>query len=113
MGLSTAALVSLTALTLHLSLLSSVLFISRSSTSGPRYNPSSAVVLTEVIKIIVSIGLVFSSGELEDRVIERKRIRDGSNSNAIRLVNLPTASSRNGTSRLSYISSLSLFRALT
>lgn len=71
---SPAALLSLTALTFHLSLLSSVLYVSRSS-SYSRYNASSAVVLTELIKIVVSILLVFASGELEERAKEWKALR--------------------------------------
>lgn len=69
---SPTAIVSLSALTLHLSLLSAVLYASRTTSSAhpddPKYHPASAVVLTEIIKIILSTAIVFASGELNTRV---------------------------------------------
>lgn len=68
---SRPALLALGALTLHLSLLSSVLFISR-TTSSQNYNASSAVILTELIKVTIAILLIFLSGELESGVERRE-----------------------------------------
>lgn len=69
-----SAILALTALTLHFSVLSITLHISRAS-PGPRYKASSAVVLTEALKIIVAIALIFASGELRPTAQERRRIR--------------------------------------
>ncbi|GAA6025324.1 hypothetical protein JCM10207_006246 [Rhodosporidiobolus poonsookiae] len=72
--LSRPAILSLTALTLHFSVLSIVLHISR-TLPGKRYHASSAIFLTELGKIIVSWGLVLWTGELRQAVHERRKIR--------------------------------------
>ncbi|BGP03760.1 Nucleotide-sugar transporter-domain containing protein [Rhodotorula toruloides] len=72
--LSRPAILSLTALTIHYSVLSIVLHISRTA-PGRRYHASSAIFLTELGKIIVSWGLVLCTGELRGAVRERKRLR--------------------------------------
>lgn len=51
------------ALTLHLALLSAVLHASRRRRK--RYSPASAVLLTELLKLGLSVTLVFLSGELD------------------------------------------------
>lgn len=67
-----AGVLALVALTLHYSVLSLVLHISR-TTPGARYHASSAIFLTELFKVLVSFGLVLCSGELRPRVGEKKR----------------------------------------
>lgn len=62
------------ALTLHYSVLSIVLHLSR-STPGARYHASSAIALTEFFKIVVCLALVLNSGELRGSVLERRRLR--------------------------------------
>ncbi|GAA5927500.1 hypothetical protein JCM1841_000942 [Sporobolomyces salmonicolor] len=72
--LTRPALLSLVALTLHYSVLSLVLHYSR-TLPGPRYHASSAIFLTELGKILVSLALVLRTGELRGYVRERARIR--------------------------------------
>ncbi|KAM0789843.1 hypothetical protein ACM66B_006690 [Microbotryomycetes sp. NB124-2] len=72
--LSRAGLLSLVALTLHYSVLSIVLHVSRRS-SGPRYHASSAILVTELFKAALAAAFVLLSGELRPRVAERKRAR--------------------------------------
>ncbi|GAA6042392.1 hypothetical protein JCM8097_004494 [Rhodosporidiobolus ruineniae] len=73
--LSRAALLSLTALTLHYSVLSIVLHLSR-TLPGRRYHASSAIFLTELGKILVSLLLVLWTGELRTAVRERLKLRE-------------------------------------
>ncbi|BGP51986.1 hypothetical protein JCM10450v2_007957 [Rhodotorula kratochvilovae] len=73
--LSRPAILSLAALTLHYSVLSIVLHVSR-TTPGRRYHASSAIFLTELGKILVSLVLVLTTGELRGAVRERRRIRE-------------------------------------
>ncbi|GAA5988482.1 hypothetical protein JCM11641_007166 [Rhodosporidiobolus odoratus] len=73
--LSRPAVLSLTALTLHFSILSIVLHLSR-TLPGRRYHASSAIFLTELGKIFVSFLLVLSTGELRQAVRERRKIRE-------------------------------------
>lgn len=71
-----AAILSLAGLTIHFSVLSIVLHISRHAVSDrPRYHPSSAVALTEALKIAISTALVFWTGELRPRVEEKRKQR--------------------------------------
>ncbi|GAA5833644.1 hypothetical protein JCM11251_003192 [Rhodosporidiobolus azoricus] len=72
--LSRPAILSLTALTLHFSVLSIVLHLSR-TLPGRRYHASSAIFLTEAGKILVSFLLVLSTGELRPAVRERLKLR--------------------------------------
>ncbi|BGP20479.1 hypothetical protein JCM10213v2_008640 [Rhodosporidiobolus nylandii] len=72
--LSRPAILSLTALTLHFSVLSIVLHLSR-TLPGRRYHASSAIFLTEAGKILVSFVLVLLSGELRQAVRERVKVR--------------------------------------
>jgi hypothetical protein len=74
---SLTASICLGALTIHLSLLSSVLFISRISSPEQKYNASSAVILTELVKILLAIAIMFGSGELESSVQEFRRSGQG------------------------------------
>ncbi|GAA6009438.1 uncharacterized protein JCM10292_004292 [Rhodotorula paludigena] len=75
--LSRPAILSLVSLTLHFSVLSIVLHISRTTTApGARYHASSAIFLTELGKILVSFVLVVASGELRTAVRERHRVRE-------------------------------------
>ncbi|GAA6052845.1 hypothetical protein JCM3770_006278 [Rhodotorula araucariae] len=73
--LSRPAIMSLAALTLHYSVLSIVLHVSR-TTPGRRYHASSAIFLTELGKILVSLVLVLTTGELRGAVRERRRVRE-------------------------------------
>ncbi|GAA5877062.1 hypothetical protein JCM8547_007296 [Rhodosporidiobolus lusitaniae] len=73
--LSRPAILSLTALTLHFSILSIVLHISRTR-PGRRYHASSAIFLTELGKILVSFFLVLFTGELRTAVRERRKLRE-------------------------------------
>ncbi|KAK4700123.1 hypothetical protein P7C70_g6129, partial [Phenoliferia sp. Uapishka_3] len=74
--LSRTALFALAALTIEYSLLSIVLNISRQPSHGrPPFHASSAVLLTELSKIVVSLLLVFWSRELRPKILERKKIR--------------------------------------
>lgn len=66
---------SLAALALHYSVLSVVLHLSRTHTKSKSYKASSAVALTEIIKILVCILLSFVNGELRPVGFERKRLR--------------------------------------
>ncbi|SCZ98283.1 BZ3500_MvSof-1268-A1-R1_Chr3-2g06270 [Microbotryum saponariae] len=68
-----AGVLSLLALTLHYSVLSIMLHVSRSM-PGARYHASSAIALTEFFKIIVALALVAWSGELRPTVSERQRL---------------------------------------
>ncbi|GAA5839854.1 hypothetical protein JCM9279_005188 [Rhodotorula babjevae] len=72
--LSRPAILSLAALTLHYSVLSIVLHVSR-TTPGRRYHASSAIFLTELGKILVSLALVLVTGELRPAVRERRHLR--------------------------------------
>ena len=72
--LSRPAILSLAALTLHYSVLSIVLHVSR-TTPGRRYHASSAIFLTELGKILVSLALVLVTGELRPAVRERRHVR--------------------------------------
>ncbi|GAA5917865.1 hypothetical protein JCM5296_006661 [Sporobolomyces johnsonii] len=72
--LTRPALLSLVALTLHYSVLSLVLHYSR-TLPGPPYHASSAIFLTELGKILVSLALVLRSGELTGYVRDRARLR--------------------------------------
>ncbi|SCV74579.1 BQ2448_7608 [Microbotryum intermedium] len=71
--LSRVGVLSLLALTLHYSVLSIMLHVSRSM-SGARYHASSAIALTEFFKIVVALALVAWSGELRPTVSERQRL---------------------------------------
>lgn len=62
------------ALTLHFSVLSIVLHISRSTTTGSPYHASSAIFLTELFKIVLAGALVLGTGELRPRMADRKRL---------------------------------------
>lgn len=72
------AILSLTALTLHISVLSIVLYLStRSSNSkSTSYKASSAVTITEILKVIICILFAFLNGELRPIGFERKRLRN-------------------------------------
>lgn len=72
-SLDRAGILSLVALTLHYSCFAIVLHVSR-TTPGARYSASSAIFLTEVVKILASIGLIAVTGELHDAAIQRKRL---------------------------------------
>lgn len=72
-SLDRAGILSLVALTLHYSCFAIVLHVSR-TTPGTRYSASSAIFLTEVVKILASIGLVAATGELHDAAMQRKRL---------------------------------------
>lgn len=66
-------LLSLVALTLHFSVLSLTLHVARQQT--PRFHASSAIFLTELLKIMVAISLTLCTGELRPRIMEQKRTR--------------------------------------
>lgn len=74
------AILSLTALTLHISVLSIVLYLSTRSAKpkSSSYKASSAVFITELLKVIVCILFTFLNGELRPIGFERKRIRNES-----------------------------------
>ncbi|KAK4056347.1 hypothetical protein OIO90_002490 [Microbotryomycetes sp. JL221] len=72
--LSKPALLSLIALTLHYSVLSVVLHVSRQG-SGPRYHASSAILCTELCKAALAATIVLFSGEMRPRMADRKRAR--------------------------------------
>lgn len=68
-------ILSLAALTLHYSCLSVVLHVSRTAPGG-RYNASTAIFLTELVKIAISLALVLCSGELHKAVVQRRQARE-------------------------------------
>lgn len=71
------ALVALAALTIEYSLLSIVLHVSRqpSAHGRPPFHAASAVLLTELSKIVISTLLVFWTRELRPKMLERKKVR--------------------------------------